>query len=284
MIHTPHVDWFSISTILALLGSSFVALRRPVLVPAAWRRRCRCPRLLRIGDGRRRPLGLAVREQRAGHRVIANSFYRDRWTALSQVLICGIALVDRARRRRPRPRARVGVLRAPARVDGRHGVLRRRGEPDDDVPLARAGSRSRSTSCARVDYKLEGSLEAGLEVPRRRVVRIRGAAFRVGTRVRRDEPDRLPRDRGGGAVAQRPARARPRDDHRRPRVQVVVGAVPHVDAGRLPGRADDGDGVHVGGDEGGSLRAHPPDDADGVPAGGRTCGRGRSPGSRSRRS
>ena len=28
-----------------------------------------------------------------GHRVIANSFYRDRWTALSQVLICGIALV-----------------------------------------------------------------------------------------------------------------------------------------------------------------------------------------------
>ncbi|MDX6470014.1 MAG: hypothetical protein QOF75_1817, partial [Gaiellaceae bacterium] len=26
MIHTPHVDWFAISTILALVGASFVAL------------------------------------------------------------------------------------------------------------------------------------------------------------------------------------------------------------------------------------------------------------------
>ena len=32
MISTPHVDWFSISTILVLLGASFVALLSAVLV------------------------------------------------------------------------------------------------------------------------------------------------------------------------------------------------------------------------------------------------------------
>ena len=38
MIHTPHVDWFAISTILVLLGASFVALLGAVLVPAPARR------------------------------------------------------------------------------------------------------------------------------------------------------------------------------------------------------------------------------------------------------
>jgi hypothetical protein len=38
VISTPHVDWFSISTILVLLGSSFVALLSAVLVPAPIRR------------------------------------------------------------------------------------------------------------------------------------------------------------------------------------------------------------------------------------------------------
>ena len=93
MIHTPHVDWFSIATILALLGSSFVALLGAVLVPAAWRRTF----AVSVGVlGSLAGIGLSVWlyvNSAHGHRVIANSFYRDRWTALSQVLICGIALV-----------------------------------------------------------------------------------------------------------------------------------------------------------------------------------------------
>ena len=52
--------------------------------------------------------------------------------------------------------------------------------------------------------------------------------------------------------------ARPRDDHRRARVQGLGGAVPHVDARRLPGRADAGDGVHVVGDEDRRARRHLP--------------------------
>jgi hypothetical protein len=38
VIATPHVDWFAISTVLVLVGTSFVALLGAVLVPRAIRR------------------------------------------------------------------------------------------------------------------------------------------------------------------------------------------------------------------------------------------------------
>ena len=43
-------------------------------------------------------------------------------------------------------------------------------------------------------------------------------------------------------------------------------AVPHVDAGRLRGRADAGDRVHVGGDQGGGARVRAAGAGDRVPA------------------
>jgi NADH-quinone oxidoreductase subunit N len=93
MIHTPHVDWFSISTILVLLGGSFIALLSAVLVPAAQRRTVSVAvAALAATGGMVTSVWLYV-DSANGHRVIANSFYRDRWTALSQVLICAIALV-----------------------------------------------------------------------------------------------------------------------------------------------------------------------------------------------
>ena len=63
-------------------------------------------------------------------------------------------------------------------------------------------------------------------------------------------------DQQGAGAAVRPAAVRaPAADRRGAadrgfRVQGGAGAVPHVDARRLPGRADAGHGVHVGGDEG----------------------------------
>jgi NADH-quinone oxidoreductase subunit N len=92
MIHTPHVDWFSISTILVLLGASFVALLGAALVPAAWRRTFAVT-VAAVGSlgGIVTSIWLYV-DSANGHRVIADSFYRDRWTALSQVLICCISL------------------------------------------------------------------------------------------------------------------------------------------------------------------------------------------------
>src|SRR5579864_2422731 len=92
MIYTPHVDWFSISTILVLLGTGGIALLGAVLVPSAWRRTFAVT-VAALGSlgGIVTSVWLHV-DSASGHRVIADSFYRDRWTALSQVLICAIAL------------------------------------------------------------------------------------------------------------------------------------------------------------------------------------------------
>jgi len=92
LIHTPHIDWFSIAPILVLLGGSFVALLCAVLVPSAWRR------TVSAGVGATAATGGIVTsiwlyvDSTNGHRVIADSFYRDRWTALSQIILCAITL------------------------------------------------------------------------------------------------------------------------------------------------------------------------------------------------
>jgi NADH-quinone oxidoreductase subunit N len=92
VIATPHVDWFSIATILVLLGSAGIALLGAVLVPKQWRRGFAAT-IAVLGS-----LGAIVAavwlyvDSAAGHRVIADGFYRDRWTALAQVIICAIAL------------------------------------------------------------------------------------------------------------------------------------------------------------------------------------------------
>ncbi len=162
MIHTPHVDWFSIATILALLGSSFVALLGAVLVPAAWRRTF----AVSVGVlGSLAGVGLSVWlyvNSAHGHRVIANSFYRDRWTALSQVLICGIALVtvlvgaDRVREHESEFYALLLASTAGmAFFVGAANLM--------TMFLALEWfSIALYVMCA-VDYKLEGSLEAGLK-------------------------------------------------------------------------------------------------------------------------
>ncbi|HSX23074.1 MAG TPA: NADH-quinone oxidoreductase subunit N, partial [Gaiellaceae bacterium] len=92
MITTPHVDWFAISTILVLLGSSGIALLSAVLVPRAWRRTfaATVAGLGAIG-GIVTSVWLYV-DSATGSRVVSDAFYRDRWTALSQVILCAIAL------------------------------------------------------------------------------------------------------------------------------------------------------------------------------------------------
>jgi NADH-quinone oxidoreductase subunit N len=88
VIHTPHVDWFAISTILALLGASFVALLGAVLVPRRLRRSFAATvSALGFAGGTIASIWLYV-ESAGGHRVISDAFYRDRWTALGQILIC----------------------------------------------------------------------------------------------------------------------------------------------------------------------------------------------------
>ena len=92
-----------------------------------------------------------------------------------------------------------------------------------------------------------------------------GVAWAYGatgtTQHRRDRARARGSDRQPGARA-----ARVRVPGHRVRVQGVGGAVPHVDARRLPGRAHAGDGVHVGRDEGGGVPGADPRPGRGLPA------------------
>ena len=117
-----------------------------------------------------------------------------------------------------------------------------------------------------IDIDLVGSLEAGLKYLVDRRVRLGDAALRLGARLRDHRRAVVRPHRRDRARARRDARRRPRDDHRRARVQGVGGAVPHVDARRLPGRADAGDRVHGVGDEDRRARRHLPRARDRVPA------------------
>jgi NADH-quinone oxidoreductase subunit N len=92
VIHTPHVDWFALSTILALLGASGIALLSAVLVPRAIRR-IFAATVAGLGcvGGLVTSIWLYV-DSANGHRVVGDAFYRDRWTALAQAILCGIGL------------------------------------------------------------------------------------------------------------------------------------------------------------------------------------------------
>jgi NADH-quinone oxidoreductase subunit N len=92
MIHTPHVDWFALSTILALLGASGIALLSAVLVPRPYRRAFAAT-VAGLGcvGGLVTSIWLYV-DSANGHRVVGDAFYRDRWTALAQAILCGIGL------------------------------------------------------------------------------------------------------------------------------------------------------------------------------------------------
>ena len=92
MIQTPHVDWFSIATILVLLGASGVALLAAVLVPRAHRRTFAATVAALGSTGGIVTAVWLYADSAIAHRVIADGFYRDRWTALAQVIICAIAL------------------------------------------------------------------------------------------------------------------------------------------------------------------------------------------------
>jgi NADH-quinone oxidoreductase subunit N len=92
VIHTPHVDWFAISTILALLGASFVALLSAVLVPRAARRAVAAGIAgLGFTGGLVTSVWLYVASA-DGHLAVSGAFYRDRWTALAQIVLCGVGL------------------------------------------------------------------------------------------------------------------------------------------------------------------------------------------------
>jgi NADH-quinone oxidoreductase subunit N len=91
VIHTPHIDWFSLATIFALLAASGVSLLGAVLVPSRLRRRFGASvSALGFAGGLVASVWLYVDPH---HRpVVSGAFYADRWTALGQIILCGIGL------------------------------------------------------------------------------------------------------------------------------------------------------------------------------------------------
>jgi NADH-quinone oxidoreductase subunit N len=92
-IQTPHIDWFALATILALLAASFVSLLGAVLVPARMRRSFGAGvSTLGFLGGIVASIWLYV-DSPHQEAVVSGAFYRDRWTALAQIILCGIGLV-----------------------------------------------------------------------------------------------------------------------------------------------------------------------------------------------
>jgi NADH-quinone oxidoreductase subunit N len=168
------VDWFGLGTIFALVGASFLALLCAVLVPRAMRR------VASVGmsfAGFTAGLVLSIWlyvDSANGHTIVSGAFYRDRWTALGQIILCGIGLATTL----------LGVEHVPG-----WGRKADQGRRDDHIAefyallLASAAgmtffvgagnlmtlflslewfSIALYVMCA-IDYDLEGSLEAGLK-------------------------------------------------------------------------------------------------------------------------
>jgi len=173
-LHTTPIDWFGLGTVFALIGASFLALLCAVLVPRAVRRLAAASiSAAGFTAGLVLSIWLYV-DSKHGHTIVAGAFYRDRWTALGQVILCGIGLATTL----------VAFEHVPGW--GRGADLERR---DDHVAeffallLASAAgmaffvgagnlmtlflslewfSMALYVMCA-IDYDLEGALEAGLK-------------------------------------------------------------------------------------------------------------------------
>jgi len=92
VIDAPHIDWFGLSPILALTGTAFAALLCAVLVPRAARRLASAS-ISAVGFVAGIVLSIWLYVDSAqGHTIVAGAFYRDRWTALGQVILCCIGL------------------------------------------------------------------------------------------------------------------------------------------------------------------------------------------------
>jgi NADH-quinone oxidoreductase subunit N len=93
MIQTPHIDWFALATILALLAASFISLLGAVLVHARLRRPFGASvSALGFLGGLVASIWLYV-DSPHSEAVISGAFYRDRWTALAQIILCGVGFV-----------------------------------------------------------------------------------------------------------------------------------------------------------------------------------------------
>jgi NADH-quinone oxidoreductase subunit N len=173
-LNTPHIDWFGLSHVLTLIGTSFAALLCAVLVPRAARRLAGAGIAL---AGFTAGIVLAVWlyvDTPDGHTIAAGAYYRDRWTFLGQIILCAVGLATTllAFEHIPGPSRGADEARLDDHVAEFFALL-----------LASAGGMAFFVGSANlitlflslewfsialyvmcaIDYNLEGSLEAGLK-------------------------------------------------------------------------------------------------------------------------
>ena len=93
MIHRPHVDWFALAPVNALLAVAGLALLTAVLVPRP-ARRTTAAALCALGYAVAFGFAVALYARSAhGHGVVANTFRRDRFAELAQMIVAGAGLL-----------------------------------------------------------------------------------------------------------------------------------------------------------------------------------------------
>jgi NADH-quinone oxidoreductase subunit N len=173
-LDTTHIDWFGLGPVFALIGASFFALLCAVLVPRAARRVAAASfSVAGFTAGIVLSVWLYV-DSEHGHAIVSGAFYRDRWTALGQVVLCGLGLATTL----------VAVEHVPG-WESRADPTRRDDHVAEFFALLLASGAGMAffvgaanlmtlflslewfsialyVMCA-IDYDLEGSLEAGLK-------------------------------------------------------------------------------------------------------------------------
>jgi NADH-quinone oxidoreductase subunit N len=93
VIHRPHVDWFALAPVNALLAAAGVALLAAVLVPRESRKPVAAA-VCAIGYAVAFGFAIALYVRSAhGHGVIADAMRRDRWAELAQLIVAGTGLL-----------------------------------------------------------------------------------------------------------------------------------------------------------------------------------------------
>jgi NADH-quinone oxidoreductase subunit N len=93
MIHRPHVDWFALAPMNALLLAAALALLCAVLVPRP-RQKSAAAFICAVGYAVAFGFAVALYVRSAhGHGVVANAFDRDRLTELATMLVAGTGLL-----------------------------------------------------------------------------------------------------------------------------------------------------------------------------------------------
>ena len=104
MIQRPHVDWFALAPVNALLLATGLALLCAVLVPRPWRRGVAAS-ICALGYAAAFGFAIALYVRSAhGHGVVADAFRRDRLAELATMVVAGAGLLTVAPSYRDRAR------------------------------------------------------------------------------------------------------------------------------------------------------------------------------------